>query len=40
MEFNNAFDQLLVFHDIGGFNAEQESNGTYALTEIYLGDPT
>ncbi|WP_213992575.1 hypothetical protein [Sodalis sp. dw_96] len=38
MKFNNAFDQLLVFHDIGEFRADLKGNGTYAISEIYLAD--
>lgn len=38
MQFNNAFDRLVVFHDIGDFCPEAKGNGTYAVAEIYLAD--
>ncbi|WP_413721912.1 hypothetical protein ACL2XG_14140 [Sodalis sp. RH24] len=38
MKFNNAFDQLLVFHDVGDFRADHQGNGTYAVSEISLAE--
>ncbi|WP_413727315.1 hypothetical protein [Sodalis sp. RH19] len=38
LQFNNAFDRLLVFHDIGEFSAGSPGNGSYAMAEIYLSD--
>jgi hypothetical protein len=36
MKLTNAFDRLLVFHDVGDFRADDNGNGTYAVSEIYL----
>ena len=38
LAFDNAFDRLLVFHDIGDFHSDRQGNGTYAVSEIYLAD--
>ncbi|XBS68848.1 hypothetical protein ABK905_20120 [Acerihabitans sp. KWT182] len=38
MKFNNAFDRLIVFHDIGDFAANQQGNGTFAVSEINVTD--
>ncbi|WP_413736777.1 hypothetical protein ACL2XP_01245 [Sodalis sp. RH21] len=35
MKFNNAFDDLMVFHDIGDCDAAQAANFTYAVTHIF-----
>lgn len=39
MKFTNAFDRLLVFHDIGELGSDQQGNGTYAVSEIFLANP-
>ncbi|XBS70112.1 hypothetical protein ABK905_02085 [Acerihabitans sp. KWT182] len=38
MKFNNAFDRLLVFHDVGDYRPGLNGNGTYAMSEIYLAE--
>ncbi|WP_213992587.1 hypothetical protein [Sodalis sp. dw_96] len=38
MKFNNAFDQILVLHDVGDFHTDLNGNGTYAISEIYLDE--
>ncbi|XBS71293.1 hypothetical protein ABK905_10300 [Acerihabitans sp. KWT182] len=38
MKFANAFDRLLVFHDVGDFRTDQTGNGTYGVSEVYLAD--
>ncbi|TCL06807.1 hypothetical protein EZJ58_5100 [Sodalis ligni] len=38
MKFNNAFDRLVVFHDMGLFSVDEKGNGSYVASEIYVAD--
>ena len=37
MKFNNAFDELMVFHDEGDCNNASKGNFTFALTQVFPG---
>lgn len=36
MQFNNAFNRLIVFHDVGDLTFDLHTNCTYAASEVFL----